>query len=197
MSADDEAWKIMSSLRADLVKVLKHVCKAPQEVAEDCASEAIIQVAADWDGVQIATEANASHLKLETVAFSRMRREAERVLNREKRHTGRMVSDDTPLGDDPETNFTLKDICVPKINTVAHIEAYCECMMFLRKGRSHLSEDEIEMLFGIAEGVEPENRQVSEARARVLAKLAEYRKEEVKAARRVARQQIVIREAAE
>lgn len=147
-SIDDETWAMILSAQKELIALLPRLARVPVEVAEDCISEGMIDLIVQFDPWQIRTDANRIGVTMDKQIFFALKNAAGRHLSRAKRQMGKLVSDDTPLGEEDE-DFRLRDLFVPRANSAERIENYAEWMSFARKGGCPLTQDEIKSLFGI------------------------------------------------
>lgn len=145
---DDETWAMLFSVRTDLVDHLTRVGRVPRDIAEDCVSDALIDVVVAYDPVAVATDANAIYVNKQTQLYFLLKDAASRRLSRARKHIARHTSDDTPIGE-PDGDFRVRDLFVPRTSTAERVENYAEWKIYSRRGECPYSEDEIDTLFGV------------------------------------------------
>lgn len=147
----DEDWAVLFEARHELVRLFGRMSRLPADVVEDCVSQALIDVAADFDPVAIATEANHIQVKRGTIIAGRVRAAAQKRLDQEKYRASKLVSDDTPIGEE-DSEMHLRDLFVGRACSAERIENYAEWKMFSRRGGCPLTSEEIDDLFGVRGG---------------------------------------------
>lgn len=150
---DETFGRVLVQLRSDLIEMLCRSRGVSVDVAEDAVAEAVTLALGTYDPIALAIEASKWQRTFEDHLLGRLHKEAKNYIGRERRKLKKHLSENTPLGDDPEGELQLKGLFTTKSNTVAYIESFAECMMFFRKHGRAFSPTEIDALFGIGDNV--------------------------------------------